>query len=199
MRYDERTMVAATPFAVAADLLALPEERRAEIVGGVIVEKAAPTFDHGDAQAALVGYVRPIFHRRGHDGSPGGWWIASEVDIQMETHELYRPDIVGWRRERWPERPTGRPVLSRPDWVCVEVLSKSNASTDLVDKFRVYERCGVPHYWIVDTDHAVLTVYRWASGQYVVALQAKAGETVRAEPFDAIELKVGTLFGEDVD
>jgi len=29
--------------------------------------------------------------------------------------------------------------------------------------------------------------------------RAAAGETVRAEPFEAIELRVGTLFGDDED
>ena len=34
---------------------------------------------------------------------------------------------------------------------------------------------------------------------YVEVLIAERGETVRAEPFDAIELRVGVLFGDDDD
>jgi Uma2 family endonuclease len=107
-----------------------------------------------------------------------------------------RPDLVSWRRDRTPERPSGRPVRTRPDWVC-EVLSTSNAQNDLVTKFRVYHRCGVPHYWIVDPDNRSLIVYRCEPDGYLAVLTAMAGATVRAEPFDAIELRVGELFGEE--
>jgi Uma2 family endonuclease len=103
---------------------------------------------------------------------------------------------VGWRRSRVPERPRGRPVRIRPDWVC-EVLSPSNAQNDLVTKFRTLQRCQVPYYWIVDPENRLLIVYRWQPDGYVVALTAKVGETVRAEPFDTVELPLGLLFGED--
>jgi Uma2 family endonuclease len=114
----------------------------------------------------------------------------------METHEVFRPDVVGWRRERVPERPRGRPVRTRPDWVC-EVLSPSNARTDLVTKFRVLHRCGVPHYWIADPEREVLVVYRWEQAGYLAVLTAERGDTVRAEPFGAVELPVGALFGDE--
>ncbi len=107
-----------------------------------------------------------------------------------------RPDVVGWRRERAPERPTGAPVRITPDWVC-EVLSPSNANVDTVKKLRVHQGAAVPHYWIVDPRDATLTVMRWSSPGYSRVLRAERGETVRPEPFDAIELAVGTLFGED--
>ncbi len=85
-----------------------------------------------------------------------------------------------------------------PDWVC-EILSASNAATDQVDKFRVYASSGVPFYWIGDPDRRILTAYRLDGATYSVAVQAKAGETVRAPPFEAVPLRVGFLFGEDAD
>lgn len=39
--------------ATIADLLALPADIAAEIVAGELVEKALPTFDHGNAQAEI--------------------------------------------------------------------------------------------------------------------------------------------------
>jgi hypothetical protein len=55
----------------------------------------------------------------------------------------------------------------------------------------------VPHYWIVDPSAETLLVYRWSEAGYVAALSAGRGETVRAEPFDAVPFPVGILFGED--
>ena len=177
--------------ATAADLAALPEEVRAEVVAGEVVEKASPAFEHGDAQGAICEIIRPPFQRG--RGGPGGWWIATEVEVEFETHEIYLPDVSGWRRERVQERPRGRPVRVRPDWIC-EVLSLSTAARDLGPKLRTYHRCGVPHYWVVDTEHETLTVYRWGIEGYVVALSAGREETVHAEPFEAIAVDIADLF-----
>src|SRR5688572_6923431 len=180
--------------ATSADLAATPNDPFAEVIGGVVVEKASPSAEHGATQAALVATLWQRFHSR-RGGGPGGWWIMTEVEVELEAHETYRPDVVGWRRDSVPQRPTGRPVLIRPDWVC-EVLSASNADNDVVTKFRVYHRNGVPHYWLLDPENRTLIVYRWSQAGYVAVLTAKRDETVRAEPFEAIELADGSLFDE---
>jgi hypothetical protein len=41
----------------------------------------------------------------------------------------------------------------------------------------------------------VLSVYRWQENGYVLALRAGAGDIVRAEPFEAVEIDVGDIFG----
>jgi Uma2 family endonuclease len=86
---------------------------------------------------------------------------------------VYRPDVVGWRRTRVPERPRGRPIRVRPDWVA-EILSLTSAETDLGKKLFAYQRAAVPHYWIIDPEH----------------------ERVHAPPFEELELRVAELFGD---
>lgn len=68
---------------------------------------------------------------------------------------------------------------------------------DLVDKLDVYWRSEIPHYWIIDPDTETFTVHRWTADGYLIALRASRGMTVRAEPFDAIEIAVGSFFGEE--
>jgi Uma2 family endonuclease len=181
-----------TSMATAADLAALSEDLRAEVVGGEIVQKAAPSFEHGDAQSALAALLKPPFQRG--RGGPGGWWIAPEVESELETYEVYLPDVAGWRRDRVPERPKGRPIRVRPDWVA-EVLSPTTADRDLGPKLRAYHRGGVPHYWIIDAAHETLTVYRWSPEGYVVHLTAGRRDRVRAAPFEELEFEVALLFG----
>lgn len=184
--------------ATLEDFWAIPEaERFHELIAGEIVPKAAPSGEHGDAQAGVVGAVRPPFQRSsGGRGGPGGWWIATEVEILISGGEIVRPDIAGWRRTRYPARPTGTPVKQRPDWIC-EVVSPSNANDDTVKKLRLYHRSEIPHYWIVDPRDATLTVMPWNPDGYVTLMRAERGEIVRPEPFEQIELAVGTLFGDD--
>ena len=76
-------------------------------------------------------------------------------------------------------------------------MSDSNANQDTVKKLRLYHREAIPHYWLVDPRDQTLTVMRWSEDGFVTVLRAERGEVVRAEPFDAIELHVGTLFGDD--
>jgi Uma2 family endonuclease len=182
--------------ATFADLERLGDDVCAEIVRGVIVEKASPTMEHGRAQRTLGGYLGRRFDRKPGGRWPGGWWLGTEVDVEYQEHELYRHDVVGWRRERVPGCPGGRPIRVRPDWVC-EVLSPSNEKRDLVDKMRVLREAGVPHYWIVNPAERVLVVHRLVGAGYLVALSASSGETLHAEPFEDVELRVGVLFGDE--
>ena len=179
------------------DFLAIPEPRRFhELLGGDLVAKAAPSGEHGSAQAGVIGAVLPAYQRARGRGGPGGWWIASEVEVLLDAGTIVRPDVAGWRRDRTAERPIGFPVQQPPDWIC-EVVSPTNATDDTVKKLRLYHGAEIGHYWIVDPRDATLTVLRWSADGYVTRLRAERGDVVRAEPFDAIELAVGTLFGDD--
>ncbi|WP_437908526.1 Uma2 family endonuclease [Sorangium sp. So ce327] len=183
--------------ATSDDLLAIPErERFHEVIGGELVRKAMSSGPHGRAQLRIGSRISGPYDRRPGGRWPGGLWFATEVEVEMETHEVYRPDVTGWLRERLPELPREVPIRVRPDWVC-EVLSPSNSRNDLFKKLRTYQRCKVPHYWIVDPETETLMVYRWTTEGYLLVLAAEREDRVRPEPFDAIVLKVGTLFDED--
>ncbi|HKY35460.1 MAG TPA: Uma2 family endonuclease [Polyangiaceae bacterium] len=183
--------------ATLEDFWAIPEgDRFHELIGGELIRKADPAAEHGGAQAGIVGVIRRPFQRKPGGRDPGGWWIATEVEVLLESGDIVRPDIVGWRRERCHEHPKGTPVKLLPDWMC-EVLSLSNANHDTVKKLRLYHHAGIRHYWLADPREATLTVMRWSSDGYITVLSAERHETVRPEPFEAIELFVGSLFGDD--
>jgi Uma2 family endonuclease len=183
--------------ATIADLLAIPEEyRRHEIIDGVLVEKEAASGRHGAAQVRLSRRLGP-YDRRPGGRWPGGWWFATEVEIQFADTQVFRPDIAGWRRERLDVLPSEVPITVTPDWIC-EILS-TNKRNDLIKKKRAYHLHQVRHYWLVDPVDETLAVYRWHSDGYVEVLIAERQDLVRAEPFDAIKLGVGVLFGDDDD
>jgi Uma2 family endonuclease len=182
--------------ATVEDLLAIPEaERHHEVIDGELVEKGAASGEHGGAQADLVTILNSRFGRRPGGRWPGGWWFATEVEIAFAQGQIFRPDVVGWRREQVSQRPTGVPITLLPHCIC-EILS-TNRSNDLVKKKRVYHQCQIPHYWIIDPVEETLAVHRWGPDGYIEVLAAQRGERVRAEPFDAIELPVGVFFGDE--
>lgn len=181
--------------ATLADLLAIPEEtRRHELIDGEIVEKQGGSGKHGGAQGRIFRSLGP-FDRRSGGRWPGGWIFATEVDIYFDPSNTLRPDVAGWRRERLAELPSDVPVRVLPDWTC-EILS-TNKRNDLVKKKRLYHHHRVAHYWIVDPIEETLAVYRWSPEGYLEVLTTERGERVRAEPFDAVEISVGVLFGDD--
>lgn len=181
--------------ATVADLDAIPEDvRRHELIEGTIVEKGAASGEHGAAQLKLGSWVDP-YHRRPGGHWPGGWWFATEVEVVFDSGTVLRPDVVGWRRDRVPDRPHGARIDVRPDWVC-EILS-TNRANDLVRKKRLCHRHEVPYYWVLDPEEVTLSVNRYSREGYVEILSAERGDRVRAEPFEALELDVGVLCGDD--
>ncbi len=179
------------PIPTYADLLALPEGERAEILDGHVVTAPAPRPRHSRPQRALGRFIGGPFDDDDGFGGPGGWWIFVEVDVLLGPH-VVRPDLSGWRRERLPE-PDQRPIAVTPDWVC-EILSASDPARDRVTKRRIYAEHGVLHYWIVDPDARTLEASSLEAGRWVDAGSFDDSETARIAPFEAVELPVGRLF-----
>jgi Uma2 family endonuclease len=180
--------------ATAADMV----DDRQEVIRGELVPKEAASFEHGSTQGAIVASLNGV-RGRSRPGRLGGWWLGTEVEIELETHEVYVPDVAGWRIDRLPEAPSGKPVRVRPDWVC-EVLSPSTMRRDRGHKQRIYHRAGIGHYWLVEPIDGILWVYRWSPEGYtqVVTIEAEdvpEGELVRIEPFDVIDIDLADIFG----
>ena len=186
----------ATPapkFATYADLLMLPEDARAEVLAGEIVTSPAPLPRHSKVQRAMSRFVGgPFDDDDGRDG-PGGWWIFVEVDVALGLHDIVRPDLAGWHRERLPRPGPKRPIEVVPDWVC-EVLSPTTAARDRVTKRALYARSGVAHYWLIDPDARVHEALALRDGTWVEVGVFDDTATARIAPFEAIELEIGRLF-----
>lgn len=74
-----------------------------------------------------------------------------------------------------------------PDWVC-EVVSPSTGRIDRVRKMPVYAREHVPYVWLVDPLMRTLEIYRLEGQRWMVVNTYGGEDSVRAEPFEALEL-----------
>lgn len=184
---------AAERFATWEDLLAYPEDVRVELVGGSIVTAPAPLSRHSKPQGGLRRYVGgPYDDDDGHDG-PGGWWIFLEVDVRFSPHDIVRPDLAGWRRERLPKPGDVRPIDVRPDWVC-EILSPSTARYDRVDKAALYHRAEVPWLWLVHPLERTIEVREHGPKGWIVVTAVAAPDVVTLPPFEAAEVPLDRIF-----
>jgi Uma2 family endonuclease len=80
--------------------------------------------------------------------------------------EVYEPDLCFVRRERlgllMPTYVDGPPDLA------VEILSRSSEHDDRVVKKAIYERAGVPEYWVMHPDRPVAEFYRLIGTSYAL-------------------------------
>jgi Uma2 family endonuclease len=115
------------------------------------------------------------------------------VDVELSEHDVVRPDVAGWRRERLPNPGTLRPIRTVPDWVS-EVTSPTSGSRDRVTKRQLYATHGVPYYWIVDPEARTLEALELKDGRWTElgAWDDRALAAVR--PFEQMSLEVGRLF-----
>lgn len=174
------------------DLLQVPEHQVGEIVDGDLHVSPRPASRHALAASTLYAALGPPFHHG--RGGPGGWWILFEPELHFRPDVLV-PDLAGWRRDRMPDFPDVAAFTLAPDWVC-EVVSVGTERLDRARKMPIYARERIPHLWLVNPLSRTLEVYRLTEGLWLLVGTHEGATRVRAEPFDAIELDLGPLWGE---
>jgi Uma2 family endonuclease len=176
--------------ATYADLQALPPHVVGEILDGELVVSPRPASLHARAASWLGIEIGGPFDRG--RGGPGGWIFLFEPELHV-VGQVMVPDLAGWRRERMPEIPDVSFFELFPDWVC-EVLSPATATIDRTRKMRHYADAGVRHLWLVDPRLKTIEVYGLDGGSWRVVDTHAGDAPVRAEPFDAIELDLASLW-----
>ena len=121
------------------DYYALPEDRRVELIDGVIYDMAAPSGMHQV-------FLSPFDVRLDRDNytmvQPDLLVICGEYDVEGSIRYEGAPDLV------------------------IEVLSPSSRSKDQLLKLYKYSNAGVREYWIVDPKYKIVTVHRFEEEEY---------------------------------
>ena len=134
------------------DYYAFPEERRVELIDGVIYDMAAPTDIHQTVLVRMSAQLIPCV-----DAHPDCQIFISPIDVRLDNDDytMVQPDliIVCGRKDRDHRRINGA-----PDFI-VEILSPSNRYHDMFRKLNKYRNAGVREYWIVDPEKKRITVY----------------------------------------
>jgi Uma2 family endonuclease len=175
------------------DLLKVPDHLIAELIDGEIYTSARPARHHSRAASNLFGSLSPFIHRIGRRG---GWVIEYEPEVHLRK-DVVVPDIAGWRIERAPMMyavGAKYPTLA-PDWLC-EVLSPSTERFDRTKKLRVYAREGVRHVWLLDPVAKTFEVLTLNGKKWATDTADETVDSVRAVPFDAIEIPPADIWNE---
>jgi Uma2 family endonuclease len=184
----------AKKFATYDDLLKVPDHLVAEIISGELITSPRPGPRHARASSILGGEITGPFDKG--KGGPGGWWILDEPEIHLQS-DILVPDLAGWRKEFLPSIPVSKSYFEiAPNWVC-EVLSNRTAGTDRVKKLPIYAREKVDHVWLIDPEKMTLEVYARSEQRWILLNSFAGNNIIRAAPFEAIEMDLGSLWIPD--
>ena len=172
------------------DLLAVPDHLIAELIDGELYTTPRPAIPHMNVSTVLGGSLNVRFQQG--SGGPGGWWILVEPEMHVEGHSAI-PDVAGWRVEHLAVLPRAATIDVAPDWLC-EVQSPSTARFDRVKKLPMYAEIRVQHVWLIDPIARTLEVLRLESDRWMLAGNYGGDDVVRVEPFEAVEIKLATLW-----
>ncbi len=153
------------------DYYALPDERRVELIDGVIYDMSAPTFVHqlilGEAYTAIRQYISA----KGGDCIP----MMSPVDVRLDCDDktIVQPDVLILCDKskicKWG-------INGAPDF-CLEIISAATGRKDYIKKLQKYTEAGVKEYWIIDPLRKVLVTYNWKDDYlpHMYPLEGKVG------------------------
>ena len=172
------------------DLLKLPENVVGEIIAGQLIVSPRPSVVHARAASILGGTLIGGFD--GGTAGPGRWIILDEPELHLGEHVIV-PDVAGWKRERFTPPAKAVSIEIVPDWI-LEVLSPSTGRTDRMLKMPRYAEFGVSHLWLIDPILKTLEVFKLENKGWRLLAVHGENEIVRAEPFEAMEIKLETLW-----
>lgn len=136
-----------------ADIEALPDGERAELIDGEMFVMESPSRTHQKILGEL--HVQIYMHIKEKKGTCEVFLAPFGVYIADDTRNYVEPDIsVICKLDKLDERG----CHGAPDWL-IEITSPSNKYMDYGRKLMLYQAKGVREYWIVDPKQKFVTVY----------------------------------------
>ncbi|MBI5498255.1 MAG: Uma2 family endonuclease [Deltaproteobacteria bacterium] len=142
------------------DYAAIPADGQVwELLEGQFNVNPAPTLFHQTVSRRLQ-HLLMLSHE-----DPGlACVFDAPTDLILDQHNVVQPDLVVIGKDR-ARIMTDRAVEGVPDLV-VEVLSPSNTLAEQDKKKRIYERFGIPEYWVVHPLSARIDVDKLKGRRY---------------------------------
>lgn len=142
-----------------ADIEALPEGERAELIDGEMFMMASPTLTHQEILGEIYWQIKTFVRQK--KGKCRVLSAPFAVYVKDDIRNYVEPDIsVICDRDRLDEKG----CHGAPDWV-IEIVSPSSKHMDYVGKLALYREAGVREYWIVDSLKGSVSVYDLEGGK----------------------------------
>ena len=134
------------------DYYALPDERRVELIDGVIYDMSCPLRVHQAILGQLHLQLAPCVEEHPECEL---FFAPADVRLDNDNRTILQPDLYIVCNSQETDR---RRLNGAPDFV-IEILSPSNRKHDMVLKYCKYQNAGVKEYWIVDPEKLKVIAY----------------------------------------
>ena len=152
--FEKRAGGIKAPLHTVEDYLALPDERRVEMIDGRFYDLAAPGGIHQQIVMRLWKKLDDCIEEHSMPCSAQ----ASPFDVQLDDYTIVQPDVMVFCRD--PLQVYADRATVPPDLV-IEVLSKPTAFRDRHLKLFKYQKAGVREVWLVSPEKRGVEVYRF--------------------------------------
>jgi Uma2 family endonuclease len=128
--------------------------------------------------------------------APGRGQASMPIDVELDEHNCYAPDVLWYRAGREPGYTTVRPQ-PLPD-LAVEIRSPSTWKHDIGTKKRRYEQHGLPELWLVDSVAGEVIVFRRSApraAEFDIVLELERGDALTSPRLPGFALALDALFG----
>ena len=171
------------------DYLALDMGRIVEYSQGFVEIHPMPTFAH----QRIVRFLVKLLLAYLEIGDVGGEVLFAPLPMKLGLRQYREPDVLYLTAERVANSPGKYPQGAD---LVIEVVSESRADRerDLVRKRYDYAQAGIPEYWIVDPDEAVITVLRLEGAEYVEHGRFGAGQMATSHLLDGFRVPVDDVW-----
>lgn len=142
------------------DYYALPDERRAELIDGVIYDLASPSNIHQIIGGQIFRRFADYIERSHGQCVPA--YAPLDVQLDCDDRTMVQPDVLIVCDRGKFKRGV---VYGAPDLV-VEIMSKSTWKKDLYTKSMKYAQAGVREYWMIDPDKKRILVYDFGHNEF---------------------------------
>lgn len=143
----------------AEQYLHMTFEHDAEFLHGEIVERSMPDYIHARLQFLILLRLGSLIKDQPVYPAPG-------LRLRIAPDVFRIPDISVFVGEQ-PEKT----VPDTPPAIAIEILSKDDRYTNLMQKLEEYRTWGVPNIWIVDPATKRFSIYTEAGLQNVASFQ----------------------------
>ncbi len=171
------------------DWLRFPEDGNLyEILGGELAVSPPPTLRHQRIGRKLLRAIDSYFEERS-----SGEVFYAPTGVRLSAEDVLEPDLVAVLREHFDRMADERYVTGVPDLV-VEILSPGTAGRDLGAKREIYERAGVPEYWIVDPVAAAIQVLTLVDGTFQEVGPYRRSQTLVSPLLPGLAIQLAKIF-----
>lgn len=154
---------------------ALTDDRRTELIDGVLYDMSSPSMPHQDICKAVCAQIDRCITE--HHSGCHSFMAPADVCLDRDEYTVVQPDVFVVCDKKQISR---KNIQGAPAFI-LEVMSPSTRKMDKDIKFWKYLHAGVSEYWIIDPETKQVVVFDMTDKRSDVP--DEEGSAIQADPY----------------